>query len=677
MSTRRIIIVGGGFSGVKCAQVLSHRLSADRAEIVLFNDENHLVFSPLLAEVVGSSINPMDVVVPLRQLLPRVFCRTETVERVDVAKNEISYEAEDGSCALMRYDHLVIACGNVANLNVVPGMADHAFPLKTVGDAETLRSHIMQRLEQAEVCPDPERRKWHLTFIVVGGGFSGAEAAGEINDLVRDTACYFRNFKREEITVILIHSRDQILPEITPGLRDFARKKMEKAGVKMLLNARVALATPQGAGLQDGSFVKGGTIVCTIGSSAAPMVERMSVPKEKGRLLAEPDMRLRGSANVWVTGDCGMVTNAHDQQPAPTTGQFAEREGTQCAQNILRVLDGQPTQPFSFKQLGELCSIGGHSAVADLFGMHLSGFFAWFVWRGVYLFKLPTWARRLQVGFDWAWLLLFPRDLAHLRARLTDRVSHAHYQPGDVIIKQGDPPSNFYVIEKGEVEVVRCKPDDPAGEVTVVLGPGSFFGEKALLNDEPRVATVRARTAVEVLVLGKNIFTQFSEALAPLRDALAQTLNRRAIDVWKGEPDAFALLKGTPLKNVIEPVPQPLLKPTATLSEVSHAFVETTNEFFYVSTDGQTLEGVVTITDLLRGRAAGASTSTPVSEFMTKNPVVLAADDNCATASTSLREYRLKSLPVVEGKVNRKLVGCIRARRLMAFVLKAPGSKPQ
>jgi NADH dehydrogenase len=674
VSIPRIIIVGGGFSGVKCAQVLSRRLSQDQAEIVLFNDENHLVFSPLLAEVVGSSINPMDVVVPLRQLLPRVFCRTETVEHIELAKNEISYEAEDGGCALMRYDHLVLACGNIANLNVVPGMADHAFPLKTVGDAETLRSHIMQRMEQAEVCPDPERRRWHLTFIVVGGGFSGAEAAGEINDLVRDTACYFRNFKREEITVTLIHSRDQILPEISPSLRDFARKKMEKAGVKMLLNARVALATPEGVGLQDGKFIKGGTVVCTIGSSAAPVIESMSVPKEKGRLLTEPDMRLRGSTNVWAVGDCGMVTNAHDNQAAPTTGQFAEREGTQCAENILRVLERQPTKPFAFKQLGELCSIGGHSAVADMFGLHLSGFFAWFVWRGVYLFKLPTWARRLQVGFDWAWLLLFPRDLAHLRSRLTDRVSHAHYQPGDVIIKQGEPPSNFYVIEKGEVEVVRAQPGDGAGEVTVVLGSGSFFGEKALLNDEPRLATVRARTAVEVLVMGKNIFSQVSEALAPLRDALAQTLNRRAIDVWKDEPQAFELLKRTPLKDLMEPIPQPLLKPTATLTDVSHAFVETTNEFFYVASDGQSIEGVVTITDLLRGRSSGASARTPIAEFMTRNPVVLAAEDNCAVAASSLREYRLKSLPVVEAKDSRRLVGCIRVRRLMASVFKALGN---
>jgi len=359
--------------------------------------------------------------------------------------------------------------------------------------------------------------------------------------------------------------------------------------------------------------------------------------------------------------------------PCPTTGQFAERQETQCAKNIIRVLNAQATKPFYFKRLGELCSIGGRSAVADLFGLHLSGFPAWFVWRGVYLFKLPTWARRFQVGFDWAWLLLFPRDLAHVRTRQTDRVSHAHYQPGDVIIAQGDPAVNFYVIEEGEVEVVRSTAKDAHGEVVAVLGAGSFFGEKALLDNEARVATVRARTAVEVLVIGKNVFTQMSAALAPLRDALAQALNRRVIDVWKGEPQAHELLKCTPLKELMEPAPQPLLKPSATLAEVSHAFVENGNEFFYVSSDGQTLEGVVTITDLLRGRASGATADSPASEFMTRNPVALAADDDCALAGAAIREYRLKSLPVVERKDNRKLVGCIRVRRLMAYVFKELG----
>src|SRR6516162_310766 len=213
MPSKRIIIIGGGFAGVKCAETLTRELSPTQAEVVLFNRENHLVFSPLLAEVVGSSINPVDVIVPLRQLLPRVFCRMEAVRGICRETNEIEYEAEDGNPARMSYDHLVLACGNATNLNVVPGMADHAFPLKTVADAAVLRSHIMTSMEQAEVITDLERRRWHLTFLVVGGGFSGAEVAGEINDLVRGSARYFRNWKSEDVKVLLIHGREQILPE--------------------------------------------------------------------------------------------------------------------------------------------------------------------------------------------------------------------------------------------------------------------------------------------------------------------------------------------------------------------------------------------------------------------------------------------------------------------------------
>lgn len=669
MASTRIIILGGGFGGVRCAKALLRSLPRGTTEIVLFNRENHLVFSPLLADVVGASVNALDVIVPLRQMLPDVICRTEDVQRIDVAAQEVEYESHDGQTRRMRYDQLVIACGNVANLNVVPGMADHAFALKTIGDATALRSHVMEQMEKAEVCDDPQKRSWYLSFIIVGGGYSGVEVAGEINDLMRSSARYFRNFRAEDVTVTLVHSRDQLLPEISPGLREFARIKMEKAGVIVRLNARVALATPEGVGFDDGGFIKGGTIVCTIGSSPAPVLQRLDGPKEKGRLATDPDLRLRGVKNVWAIGDCAANLNAFDNSPCPPTGQFAERQGRQCADNIVRVLRGEATRPFSFKVLGQLCSIGGSNAVAEMFGVQLSGFFAWFVWRGVYLFKLPSWAQRFQVGFDWAWLLIFPRDLNHVRTSQTDRVSHAHYQPGDIIFKQGDPPANFYVIENGEVEVIRQSEADPAGAVVAVLKAGSFFGEMALLNNEPRIATIRARTPVEVLVMGRNVFTQVSNALAPLRQALAQALNRRATDLWKDRPEARALLARTSIRDLLDPVPQPLLQPTISVREVSQAFTDTGNEFFLVSTDGQTLEGIVTMTDLIRAISTGADGQTSIAGFMVNKPVAMAAEDTAAMAAEALREYRLKMLPVVVSKDDRRLVGCLHARRLIAYVL--------
>src|SRR4051812_1713824 len=552
MDKKRIIIMGGGFGGVKCAKTLLGVVPRDKVEIVLFNRENHLVFSPLLADAVGSSVNPLDVIVPLRQLLPEIFCRTQEVLTVFPERNEVEYSGVDGGVCTMGYDHLVLACGSASNLNVVAGMADHSFPLKNIADAAALRTHIMEEMEKAEVTDDPLRRCWHLKFIIVGGGYSGVEAAGEINDLVRSSARYFRNWREEDVQVVLIHSRDQLLPEIGPSLREFAREKMEQAGVKIILNARVSMATPEGVGIQGGEFVSGGTIVCTIGNAPAPVIDRLKLPKEKGRLQTEPDMRVRGSSNIWTIGDCAEIVNAFDNQPSPPTGQFAERQGKQCARNICRVLENQPTQPFRFRPLGQLCSIGGHSAVAEMFGVQLSGFWAWFAWRGVYLFKLPTWARRLQLGFDWAWLVWFPRDLSHVRTRQTDRVTRAHYEPGDYIFKQGDPAASFYIIEDGEVEISRSTPRDIKGEVVGVLGPGSFFGERALLDNEPRIASARARTAINLTVMGQNVFTQISKSLAPLRNALAQRLIRRAVDVWKNQPHIYALLRATPVKALMD-----------------------------------------------------------------------------------------------------------------------------
>lgn len=670
MARTRIVIIGGGFGGVKCAQTLRKQLRQNDAEIVLFNRENHLVFSPLLADAVGSSLNLQDVIVPLRQLLPRVICRTEEVLHVDLAANEVEFVSHDGSPARMPYDQVVIAPGAVSNLNVVPGMADHAFPLKTVGDAAVLRTHVLQQLERAEVCDDPEKRRWYLSFIIVGGGYSGVEAAGEINDLVRGSLRFFHHIRAEDVTVTLIHSRAQLLPEISEQLREFACEKMRAAGVTIRLNCRVTLATGEGVGTCDG-FVSGGTTVCTIGSTAAPFVERMDAPKEKGRLLTEPDMRLRGRANAWAVGDCALIVNARDGELSPPTGQFAERQGRQTAENIARFLRGAPTQPFSFRMLGQLCSIGGHRAVAEMFGLRLSGFWAWFAWRGVYLFKLPSWGRRIQVGADWAWLLLFPRDLAYIRTDPTERVTHAHFRAGDFILKQGEPPANFYMIESGEVEVVRATQENPDGEVIAVLGSGSFFGEQALINNRPRSASVRARTAVQAVVMGRNVFTTISKSLAPLRAALTAAITRRSGTFWQERPRAVATLRALTLADFIEPAPQPLLAPTTPLREVTRLFAESTNDLLFVVSAGDRLDGLVTLTDILRVQGNGAAPETPVADFMVKSPTAIAATDTALVAASAFREHGYKTMPVIADATTRRVAGLIRARKLIARLLQA------
>jgi NADH dehydrogenase len=409
-------------------------------------------------------------------------------------------------------------------------MAEHALPIKTMGDALAMRSHIIQQLEKAEVAPTSELKKEYLTFLIIGGGFSGTEVAGEINDFARISCRYYRDLSPEDVNVTLIHSRDLILPEIGDSLRRFAMKKMEKAGIHFVMNARATSVTADGVRLKDGRDLKGNTIVTTVGNVPSPLIQTLRMPTIEGALETEPDMRVKSQANAWAIGDCAWIINAYDGKPCPGTAQFAERQGKQAAKNILRVLRNEPTKPFSHRSQGQLCSIGGKRAVAEIFGFQLSGFWAWFVWRGVYLFKMPTWSRRIKIGFDWAWDLVFHRDQIYIKPDQTERVSSAYYDPGDFIFRQGDPALGFYAIEEGEVEVVR---QDAAGKESIiaVLKPGEFFGEMALLDKRAHSAGVRARTGVRVIVMGRDMFAQLSGSLASVRALVADVAKKRKLSV--------------------------------------------------------------------------------------------------------------------------------------------------
>ena len=304
-----------------------------------------------------------------------------------------------------------------------------------------------------------------------------------------------------------------------------------------------------------------------------------------------------------------------------------------------------------------------------MFGLRFGGFLAWVAWRGVYLFKLPSWGRRIQVGADWAWLLLLPRDLAHIRTDPTGRVTRAHYQPGDFIIRQGEPPTSFYVIENGEVEILRATDEYPDGEVIATLGKGSFFGEQALINNQPRAASVRARTVVDVVVMGRNVFTTISASLAPLRAALTAALTRRSGTFWQERPQALAVLRDLELKTFIEPVPQPLLRPDATLREVTHHLATTDVSVLYVLDADRALRGLVTLTDILRAQGAGLPPTTPVTEFMAKQPSSILASDSAVVAASAFREHGYKILPVISDREHCILVGQVRARKLIARLL--------
>jgi NADH:ubiquinone reductase (H+-translocating) len=679
----RVMIVGGGFAAVKFAKTLSGKLRASECEILLFNRENHMVFHPLLADVAGASINADAAAAPLRQMLPGVGCRTERVQRIDLPSSEIEFDDGTGTLRRLHYDHIVMACGAESNLAIIPGMSEHAFPFKVMRDALDLRQHIVSQMEQAEATPDPDRRRWLLSFIVVGAGFSGVEVAGEVNELVRSSTRFYRNFREEDIVVTLVHSQDQILPEVAPTLREFARKKMEKAGVTILLKTRAVAATHEGIELNDGRMLRGATIVCTIGTAISPLVQHLDVPKEKGRIRTTPEMRIEGQSNAWALGDCALIVNAFDNKPSPTTGQFAERQGRQAALNLVRVLKGQPTRPFRFKALGQLCSIGGYSAVAEMFGIHISGFPAWFMWRGVYLLKLPTWSRRIKVALDWTWDVLFPRDLSFLNSDSAQHLTHAYFRPGDFIHRQGEVAHVFSVIEEGEVEVLQSTEQSPDPKLLAVLAKGDFFGEGALLGNRPHETSIRARTAVRLRQIGSALFSQIAGTFAPFREILTKSLTRRSGDFWRQLPLAESLLAGEPLASFVEPLPAQLLRKETTLAAAIRALNEDPTGELLVLDENQRLWGTLDPDDLYHIIARIAATSMgmhgdptlhKLAELLPGSPVYVALDDSILAASATMLDHGISWLPVVQSKDDLRPVGTLRGPKISYRLIQKLGS---
>ena len=664
----RIIIMGGGFAGAKCAKTLSKKLDLQSYEIVLFNKENHMVFHPLLAEVVGSSLDPDPVTTPLRQLLPEVNCRTEEVHSIDLDKNTLLYENNYGNYDQINYDYIVICCGSAVNMSIVPGMQDHAYPIKTVGDAIALRVHVIEQMEKAEVEDNPETKKNLLSFIIVGGGFSGIEVAGEINDLVRDSVRFYKNIREEDVKVTVVHGGEQILPEVSPSLRDFAQEKMEKAGLNFILNTRAKFVTSRGVGYGENEIVEGNTVVGAVGNTMPSVIERLDVEKERGRIANEPDMRIKGYSNAWAIGDCSYTINHHDNKPSPPTGQFAERQGRQTADNIIRVINGKDTLPFSFNPFGLLCSIGGNNAVAEIKGIRISGFLAWFMWRGVYLFKLPKFSKKVKVGLDWAWDIFFARDLAHTKIHQTDRVAMAHYEAGDYIFKQGEPSNNFYIVEQGEVEVLRLNESTGEEELVALLGENDFFGEMSLLQGTNHTASVRARTNIEVLVMGKHIFEQ-TRSIRPFRNLVEDTIKRRSVSIWQKIPLARDILDEKKASEIMDPVNN-IVDGNKSFEEILDIFNDTSIEFFCVSDNGK-LSGVITRSDLFRAFESGASKSTTIKECMRTNPITVAGDETALVAASAIKDNNIKRIFVVDNHSDNNLVGYIRAEKLLYLTMKS------
>jgi NADH dehydrogenase len=411
----RFVIVGGGFAGVTLAQRLESSLPAE-IEIVVLSADNHLVFTPMLPEVVGRTISPLDVVVAGRTLTRRTKWLEARVNRIDRERNEAHYVRRDGTAASMKYTQLVLACGVVTNLEEIPGLVSRGHALKTVADAIDMGDDLIGCFELAASESDASKRQRLLTVLVIGGGFSGVEVAGHIADLMRGIRRFYPEIENEAPRVVLLHKGDRLLPELNhKSLSEFALRKLRKNYIDVRLKTAAEKATSAAVYLTSGERIETGMIVCTVGTAASALIKSLGLPLEKGRLRTDPEMRVSHTANLWALGDCSLLPNAFNRRPCPATAQFAIEQARQLAKNLVRASQGRATKPFSFHPRGMLASIGHRNAVAEIYGFKLSGFLAWFLWRGVYLTKLPTLSRKLAVAMGWASAIPFPPNIVQLR----------------------------------------------------------------------------------------------------------------------------------------------------------------------------------------------------------------------------------------------------------------------
>jgi NADH dehydrogenase len=411
---KRIVIVGGGFAGVTLAQRLERLLPA-QMEIIVLSDANHLVFTPMLPEVVGRTISPLHVVVAGRQLTRRTQWLEARVSRIDRENNEAHYVRRDGTTASIHYAHLALACGSTANLAEIPGLASRGYALKTVTDAIVMGNDLIGNFEAAATEPEREARQRLLTVVVIGGGFSGVEVAGHIADLMRAIHRFYPELKNETPRVVLLHKGKHLLPELHhESLSSFTLHKLRQNGIKVQLQTTAQEATSVAVHLSSGERIETGMIVCTVGTETPPLIKSLGLPLEKGRLKTDPDMKVKGTTNLWTLGDCSLVPNAYDGRPCPATAQFAMQQARQLAENLKCASRDVATKPFSFRSRGMLASIGHRNAVAVIYGVKFSGFFAWFLWRGIYLAKLPTLSRKLEVAISWACSIPFPPNIVQL-----------------------------------------------------------------------------------------------------------------------------------------------------------------------------------------------------------------------------------------------------------------------
>ena len=422
---KRILILGGGFGGLTVAMELEKKFAQDPSvEITLINRENFFLFTPMLHEVATSDLDLTTIVNPARTMLRRVHFLAGEVDQISIEKRRVVVShGFDHHHHTLEFDFLVLSLGSVTNLYGIPGLREYALTMKTLGDAMRLRNHLIAHMEEAEsdCCRVKEPL---LTFVVAGGGFAGVETVAGINDFVRGALRSYPNLTEDMLRIVLVHSGPVILRELDEKLGAYAQRKLARRKVEVRLNTKVEGFSGQALRLSDGTTIDTNTLVWTAGTSPNPLLETIPCAKEHGRLLVTESLELQAWPGVWALGDCSAIPDQRRGGFHPPTAQHALRQGKIVAHNVVAAVRGSQRKRFDFSTIAQLAAIGRRAGVASTLGINFSGFIAWWLWRTIYLSKLPRFEKKLRVALDWTLDLIFSKDFVQyldIRAPMVSR----------------------------------------------------------------------------------------------------------------------------------------------------------------------------------------------------------------------------------------------------------------
>ena len=397
---RDVLILGGGFAGAYVARLLRGR----RATIV--SPENFMLYTPLLPEAASGTLEPRHTVVPLREMCPDAeLLLGRVVHSLDLEARTATTERR-----VLRWRDLVIALGAVPRTLPVPGLSEHGLAFKSLADAIHLRNHVLQQLEAADGALDDEERARRLTFVFVGAGYAGVEALAELSDLAEDALRYYPRLRSTPRRWVLVDAAPRILPDIPPKLGDYAAAELRRRGMEIHVGTTLESVSAGEAMLGDGTRIPTNTLVWTAGVAPHPLLREWSLPlDEKGRVEVDELLRVRGHEHVWALGDCARVPNTRSERPDPPTCQHALRQARRLAKNLTG-----PPEPYGYRMLGQVATLGRHKGIAEVLGLRLHGFVGWWVTRSYHLYQLPLAQRKFRVVVDWTVALFFRRDIAEL-----------------------------------------------------------------------------------------------------------------------------------------------------------------------------------------------------------------------------------------------------------------------